>query len=170
MCKPPKICICQLVLESLINLATTSCPLLVTLLNCCFLILSECIYDLLLCPNTVWLHSHSLHKPFTHVDTETNCHHSAAANCLRRSSPQEEEEERPCTTTQQLPTISRRPSPREVQPLMISCQQAHTALLKLQKRPKKLEEPQVNPTYHLKKKTQSPHQQVPAPNRSDQTG
>ena len=50
------------------------------------------------------------------------------------------------TAAQQPPTASRRPSPKEVQPLMISCQQAHTALLKLGKRPKKLEEPQVMPT------------------------
>ena len=78
--------------------------------------------------------------------------------------------ERPTAAGQQTPTISRRLSPNEVQLLMISHQQAHAALLRLGKRPKKLEKPQVKPTYHLKKKTQSHHQQVPAPNESDQPG
>ena len=80
----------------------------------------------------------------------------------RRSLPQEEEEEKRTTTAaKELPTISRRPSPNEVQPLMIYPQQAHTALLKMiGKRPKKLEKPQVKPTYHKKKKTQSYQQQV----------
>ena len=101
------------------------------------------LYHWLLCPNTVWLYSCSLHL----VNTETNCCHSAAANCLRRSSlKNEEEEERPTTTAQHPPTISRRPSPKEVQSLTVSPQQAHTALLKLVKRPKKLEVPQVKST------------------------
>ena len=82
----------------------------------------------------------------------------------RRSSPQEEEEQRTTATAQQPPTISRRSSPNEVQPLMIYPQQAHTALFKtLGKRPKKMERPQVKPTYQ-KKKTQSYHQHVPATN------
>ena len=55
----------------------------------------------------------------------------------------------------------------EVQPLMIYCQQACIALLKLGETPKKLEKPQAKPTYHLKKKPQSYHHQVPAPNESD---
>ena len=83
-----------------------------------------------------------------------------------RSFPKEEEE-RPTAATQHRQTVSRRPSHNEFQPLTISCQQAHTALLKLGKRPKKLKEPHIKPTYHLKKKTQSHHQQVPVPNESD---
>ena len=86
----------------------------------------------------------------------------------RRSSLQEEQEQRTTAATQQPPTSLRRPSPNEVQPLMIYPQQAHTALFEmLGKRPKKLEKPQVKPTYHKKKKTQSYHQQVPTINESD---
>ena len=80
---------------------------------------------------------------------------------------EEEEEERPPTATQHLPTVSRRSSPNEVRSLTISHQQAHPALLKLGKRPKKLEELQVNPTYQPKKKSQTHHKQVPVPNKSD---
>ena len=84
---------------------------------------------------------------------------------------EEEEEHKTTSTAQQLTTISRRPSPNKVQPLTIYCQQAHTALLKKrEERPKKLGKPQVKPTYHLKKKNQSAHQQVPVPNESNQPG
>ena len=85
----------------------------------------------------------------------------------RRSSPQEEEEQRTNTPTQQPPTVSTRSSPNKVQPLMIYLQQAHTPLFKmLGKRPKKLDKPQVKPTYQ-KKKTQSYHQHVPVTNESN---
>ena len=83
-------------------------------------------------------------SPFPHVDTETNHHCSAADNCLRRSSlreKEEEEEERQTTTAQYLPTISKRPSPSKVQPMMISHQQACAALLKLGKRPRSWRNP-----------------------------
>ena len=65
-------------------------------------------------------------KPFTHFDTETNHHCPAAGNSLRGSSAQEKEEKRPTAAAQQLPTVSRRQFPSEVQPLTISPQQAST--------------------------------------------
>ena len=68
--------------------------------------------------------------------TETNCHCSAASNCLRRSS--HKEEQRPTTAAQRPSTVSGDHLSKKLQLLTISCQQASRALLKLGKRPKKL--------------------------------
>ena len=88
-----------------------------------------------------------LHKPFhPFVDNRDQL---VAANCLRRSSPKEQQ--RPTAAAQQPPTVSGDHLPKKFQPLTISHEQACTTL-KLGKRPKKLEAPQVKPTSkHLKK-------------------
>ena len=86
---------------------------------------------------------HLLYFLMPYCSSDLNHHCPAAANCLRR------------------------PSPKEVQSLMRSHQQAHPALLKLGKRPKKSVAPPVKPTSKHLKKSQSPHQQTPVPNRYD---
>ena len=69
---------------------------------------------------------------FTLVDTETNHYCSAAINCLRTSSLKRRKKKRDQLPMPSICQLSQGDHLlKEVQSLMISCQQSHTALLKL---------------------------------------